>query len=173
VLGGIKFGRYFDSLPWFGIEIETNFSRQALRGQQVRITPPLPSGQTSLSFQPDRFYIWAMQVNLLARYGFLRDKEVPFGRLQPYLGIGPGFEVIYGVVDSAKNFAIEAQAGFRYMCTQKVSFFFEYKFSYQFKAEYEQFIVPGHLPAGTMTFDVPHHRLILGVSYHFKNLFGN
>jgi opacity protein-like surface antigen len=117
--------------------------------------------------------IWDMQCNLLARYGFLPDKEVPFGRLQPYVGVGPGFEVIYAKDDSAKNFAIEALAGIRYMCTQNIGVFFEYKFSYQFDVEYQDFPLNKQGPKGTMMFDVPHHRIVFGVSYHFKNLYGN
>jgi hypothetical protein len=172
ILGGIKFGRYFDSLPWFGMEIEMNFARHAIRKQQVGVIPILPTGEDKITLSFDRFYIWDMQVNLLARYGFFKDKEVPFGRLQPYLGIGPGFEVIYGSTDSAKNFAIEAMAGIRYLFTQKLAIFCEYKFSYQFEVEYEQVKVPVHPTEGLVTFDVPHHRIVLGVSYHFKNLFG-
>jgi opacity protein-like surface antigen len=172
VLGGLKFGRFFDSFPWFGVELETNFSRHAIRGQQVSLSPPLPTGQANLPFPTDRFYIWDMQVNLLVRYGFLKDKEVTFGRLQPYIGIGPGFEVVYGTTDSAKNFAIEAQAGLRYMFSQKLAIFCEYKFSYQFDVEYEQVIING-FKSSTMVFDVPHHRIVLGISYHFKNLYGN
>jgi opacity protein-like surface antigen len=171
VLGGIKFGRYFDSFPWFGVELETNFSKHDLRGQRVSISPPLPKGQANLPFPPDRFYIWDMQINLLGRYGFLKDKEVTFGRLQPYIGVGPGFEVVYGTTDSAKNFAIEAQAGLRYMFTPKLAIFCEYKFSYQFKIEYEMFVIDKFKPS-TMSFNVPHHRVVLGISYHFKNLFG-
>ncbi len=117
--------------------------------------------------------IWDMQCNLLARYGFLPDKEVPFGRLQPYVGVGPGFEVIYGKTDSAKMFAIEALSGIRYMCTQNIGVFFEYKFSYQFKVEYEQVWIAKQHQEVTMMFDVPHHRIVFGVSYHFKNLYGN
>ena len=115
-----------------------------------------------------------MQVNLLARYGFLKDKEVTFGRLQPYMGIGPGWEVVYATHDSAKNFAIEALAGIRYMVTEKIGLFFEYKFSYQFAVEYQDLPV-GKQPsaASTWSFDLPHHRFVLGVSYHFKNLYGN
>jgi opacity protein-like surface antigen len=117
--------------------------------------------------------IWATQTNLLARYGFLQDKEVTFGRLQPYVGIGPGFEVIYGRYDSAKNFALETMAGVRYMLTQKVAAFGEYKFSYQFAVEYQDVLAAKYGNSGTLTFDVPHHRFVLGVSYHFKNLWGN
>jgi opacity protein-like surface antigen len=172
-LGGIKFGRYFDTLPWLGLEMEMNLSKHAIPGQNVRISPSLAGGPNSVPFPPDRFFIWDTQINLLFRYGFLKDKEVPFGRLQPYVGTGPGFEVLYGLRDSAKNLAIEALAGLRYMCTPKVAVFLEYKFSYQFGVELEQFQVRGRPPVGTMSFDVPHHRFALGVSCHFKNLFGN
>lgn len=178
ILGGIKFGRYFDSVPWFGMEVETNFSRNNLRGNQGRISPPVPGGPTNALGGADWFMTFASQVNLLARYGLLKDKEIPFGRLQPYVGIGPGFEIIYGRFDSAKNFAFETLAGLRYMCTPNIGLFFEYKFSYQFKVEYQNFLIGKDTsinpPAGgNAVFDVPHHRFVVGVSYHFKNFFGN
>jgi opacity protein-like surface antigen len=178
VLGGIKFGRYFDACPWLGWEVEMSFSRNNLHRNQGRISPPVSGGPTNLLAGSDWFMIWANQSNLLARYGFLKDKEVTFGRLQPYVGIGPGFEVIYGKYDSAKNFAIETLAGVRYMCTPKVAIFCEYKFSYQFNVEYQDVLVAkfsqgGNNDSGTLRFDVPHHRLVLGVSYHFRDLWGN
>lgn len=191
VQGGLKFGRFFDGLPWFGIEGETNFSRNNIRAGNGRISPPLPAvsgpgvgavgGVTRLFGEADWFEIWVMQISFIARYGLLKDKEVPAGRLQPYVGIGPGWEVVYASVDSAKNFAIEAQAGLRYMCTPQVAIFFEYKFSYQFQVEYQNFNIAKQSPESlgrittmqTMSFDLPHHRFVVGVSYHFKNLFGN
>ena len=172
-LGGVKFGRYLDALPWFGWEFETNFSRNIIRGAQGPISPPVPTGPPKLFRGTDWFMIWDMQLNLLARHGFLKDKEVTFGRLQPYVGIGPGFEVIYARTDSAKNFAIELLGGVRYMFTPKLAVFCEYKFSYQFGVELQQVRVGKQPPEGTLMFDVPHHRLVLGVSYHFKNLYGN
>lgn len=172
-LAGIKFGRYFDSYPWFGLEIETSFSRHAIPGNQGTITPPVPGGPPKAISDSDRFYIWAIQPNLLVRYGFLKDKEVPFGRLQPYVGLGPGIEIMYGQSDSAKNFAIAALAGCKYMFTQNIALFGEYKFSYQFDVEYQNFLLAENPPSGTMSFDVPHHRFAIGVSYHFKNLYGN
>jgi opacity protein-like surface antigen len=173
VLGGIKFGRYFDKHPWFGLEVETNFSRHNIRRDQGRITPPVPGGPTNFLGNSDWFMIWDMQANLVARHGFLKDKEVIFGRLQPYVGIGPGLEIMYGRTDSAKNLAIETMAGIRYMCTPKIALFCEYKFSYQFAVEYEQVLISKQQPEGMMQFDVPHHRFVIGVSYHFKNLYGN
>jgi hypothetical protein len=173
MLGGIKFGRYLDVCPWFGWEVETNFSRNRIRGDQGRISPPVPGAPPNLLGGSDWFMIWGLQTNLLARYGFLKDKEVSFGRLQPYVGLGPGFEVIYGRWDSSKNFAIETMAGVRYLVTPKVAFFCEYKFSYQFAVEYQDFVAAKYGYSGTLTFDVPHHRFLIGISYHFKNLYGN
>ena len=173
ILAGIKFGRYLDAYPWLGWEMETSFSRNRIRKDQGRISPAVPGGPTNIFTETDRFTIWALQTNLVARYGFFKDKEVTFGRLQPYVGIGPGLEIIYAKFDSAKNFAIETMTGVRYMFTPKVALFCEYKFSYQFAVEYQDFIPARYGNGGTMTFDVPHHRFVIGVSYHFKNLYGN
>jgi opacity protein-like surface antigen len=172
VLGGLKFGHYFNALPWFGIETEMSYSKNTINEQRVSLSRPLPGGAKSLAIPQDRFLIWCMQTNLVARYGFLPDKEVPFGRLQPYVGIGPGFEIMYGSLDSSKNFAIATQAGIRYMATANIGVFLEYKFSYQFNVEYEdKEISPGQ--RGVVTYDVPNNRIVFGVAYHFKNLFGN
>jgi opacity protein-like surface antigen len=174
VQAGLKFGRYFDSLPWFGIEGETNFSRNNIRGNRGQITPPPPEGPNTLFVGSDWFMIWTMQTNLLARYGFLKDKEVTFGRLQPYIGVGPGFVVVYATHDSAKNLALETLAGIKYMFSEKIGLFLEYKFSYQFAVEYQDLPAGKQVPAtSSWSFDLPHHRFVLGISYHFKNLYGN
>ncbi len=172
VVGGVKFGHFFNALPWFGVELETNYSRNLIRGQPVTLSKPLPGGVRSIHLPHEAFSIWCMQSNLVARAGFRPDKEYPFGRLQPYIGLGTGLEIIYAFADSAKNFSLATQAGIRYMATAKVAIFLEYKFSYQFKVELEEKqITPGQ--RGTVTFDVPNHRIVLGVAWHFKNLFGN
>jgi len=172
-LGGMKLGRFFDCLPWFGVEFEANFSGHAIRPQRVQISPSRPQGPNNLVFPTDQFIDCVFQTIFMARYGFLKDKEVPFGRLQPYVGLGPSFDDIFGRKDAFKNFGIATQVGLRYMFNPRFALFCEYKFSYQFKVEYQNFFIPKQIPNSTMTFDVPHHRFALGISYHFKNLFGN
>jgi hypothetical protein len=182
VMGGLKFGRYLDRFPWFGWEIETRFSRNNIRAFQGTITPRQPYQPSPLLKEPDWCMIWAMQVNLLARYGFLKDKEVTFGRLQPYVGLGTGFNINYGRYDSTKNLALETLTGLKYMFNKNVGAFLEYKFTYQFAVEYQDVPVfntlPNYpineLPANyTFTYDQPHHMVVLGVAFHFKNLYGN
>ena len=58
-------------------------------------------------------------------------------------------------------------ADVRYMLTQKIAVFCEYKVSYQFAVEYQDVISAKYGYSETMTFDVPHHRFHIGVSYHF------
>lgn len=172
VVGGIKFGHFFNALPWFGVEMETNFGRNLIRSQRAPLASPLPDGTKSVLIPHDSFSIWCLQSNLVARAGFRPDKEYPFGRIQPYIGLGTAFEIMYGPSDSAKNFAIATQVGLRYMARPNVSVFLEYKFSYQFAVEYEaKQISPTQI--GMVTFDVPNNRIVFGVSWHFKNLFGN
>lgn len=71
----------------------------------------------------------------VVRCGFIKDDEVPFGRLQPYLGIGPAtflarFDNFSGSKVSA---ALMMDAGVRYMFNRKFSMdlFLRYRYARQ------------------------------------------
>jgi opacity protein-like surface antigen len=101
---------------------------------------------------PGKFYsrgyvvTWAFM--LAARYGFLPNEEVPFGRLQPWVGIGPAIlftgmrpkATVYagnnvGAIanpgwDSTVAAALVVDAGVRYMICKKLSVDLSFRYRY-------------------------------------------
>jgi opacity protein-like surface antigen len=167
--GGIKLGYFLDSLPYFGVEAEGSIGNHRQSGQTVSLNPPLP-GVANAQVPAQTLLAWTMALHLVGRYGYLPDPEVPFGRLQPYVGIGPGLVVLYAEADSTKNFSLEVEAGLRYMFTKHLGGFLEYKFSKQWQIELESqplnFNNTG-LTASKAVFDFDRHQIVLGLAYHF------
>lgn len=169
VVGGLKFGYFFKGIPYLGLEGETNVSPNRVRFQTRRVRPQV-LGNNGVDLPNKDWINWNSALHIVGRYGFFKDSEVPFGRLQPYVGVGPGFLVTYDPEDSAKNFSIDAMAGIRYMMLKNVSAYVEYKYSRVFDAEMEshQFTVGNNFAGqGTATLDYELHRVVLGVAYHF------
>jgi len=177
IVAGLKVGYFFHKFPYIGMEGEFNFSRNNAYQQTVSIRPPLPPDNRiagdKARFPSQGIDIWTLALHIIARYGFIKDEEVPFGRLQPYVGIGPGFTVIYGEVDSAKNFGIDALVGLRFMLRRNLSIFTEFKVNHQFAVELEhqklkQLSGVGPFEQrGFATFDFSMYQAIIGVSVHF------
>ncbi len=167
-VGGLKFGYFTASYPWLGLEAETNFTRQDVWNQTISISPTV-GGSHQGTLPTSHWYVYTNSLKIMGRYGFFPDSEVPFGRLQPYLGIGPGFVVIYSEADSAKNFSLEVEAGLRYLMLKNVSAFVEYKFSQQWNVllESQTLYAAGAVFTKNATFDVTNHKFVLGVAYHF------
>ena len=165
VTGGIKLGYFLDSCPYLGVEAEGSIGSQSQPSQTVSLDPPA-QGRGTGRVTGQSLLVWTMALHLVGRYGFLPDQEVPFGRLQPYVGIGPGLVVLYAESDSAKNFGLEVEAGLRYMFTKHLGGFVEYKFSKQWAVELEsQSLV--NTPASTAEFDFARHQVVAGLAYHF------
>lgn len=171
ITGGIKLGYFLDSLPYFGIEAEGSIGRHNQPSQTVALNP-VPGrviGNTG-QVNGQSLNVWTMAFHFLGRYGFFPTREVPFGHLQPYVGIGPGLVMLYAEADSAKNFSLEVEAGLRYMFNRNLGAFLEYKLSQQWQVELESQNLRfsnAAMPASTAAFDFTRQQVIVGLAYHF------
>lgn len=175
--GGVKVGYFFDSIPYLGLEGEGSIASNNRPRQQVAVKPPLSPYPASTQEQGN--LIWTMALHIVVRYGFLPDpdKDLPFGRLQPYIGIGPGVGVLYFQNDSAKNFGLDTEAGLRYMFTRNIGAFVEFKYIKQWDVQLGdqvltinglRYISNGEKSNGkTVHFDVDNQKIVAGLEYHF------
>ncbi len=107
-----------------------------------------------------------------ARYGFMPDSAVPFGRVQPYLAVGPAVvfswqePTIVGLSagnKSSTDLALAVEAGIRFMALKNVSLDLSFKYRWvEPKYDYDF----GGIP---VTLDPTYHIFIgaLGAAYHF------
>lgn len=116
------------------------------------------------------------------RYGFLPDSEVPFGRLQPYIGVGPAIlfttqrQTInvtgFNFATDAKqytNIALAVEAGLRYMALKNVSLDLSFKYRYSTaRYTFDVFQANFGLPY-TYTYNPTYNlfSLQVGAAYHF------
>jgi opacity protein-like surface antigen len=167
--GGVKFGYFFHGVPYLGLEVESSVNNSYVDRRSLSTSRPI-QGYSQAAVPNDFWINWTTALHIVGRYGFLQDKEVPFGRLQPYVGIGPAFIVLYEEVDSAKNFGIDVMAGVRYMFTKHIGAFVEYKYNHQWDVEIEShpFYLPnGAQGRGTAHLDFDCHKVVMGVAYHW------
>jgi opacity protein-like surface antigen len=167
--GGLKIGYFNHTIPYLGLEVESGVNNSYVNRRTLSLNRPI-QGFTQAAVPNDFWVNWTTALHIVGRYGFLPDEEVPFGRLQPYVGIGPCFVVLYEEVDSAKNFGIDVMGGVRYMFTKHISAFVEYKYNHQWDVEIDAH--PFYLPNGTEGRGVAHldfdcHKVVMGVAYHW------
>ena len=71
-------------MRYFSFALDFTYNRLTIQdsgpgsGDIYRETPELNGSESALTFL------------FMVHYGFLRDSEVPTGRINPYLGVGPG-----------------------------------------------------------------------------------
>lgn len=174
--GGLKVGYFLDSFPYLGFEGEGSIDSHNQPHKTINISPPVNGTNVALTRQ-QTMLIWTMAFHIVGRYGFLPDKEVPFGRLQPYVGIGPGVGVLYFESDSSKNFSLDTEAGIRYMFTKHLAAFVEYKYFHQWDVQLgtQWIVINGKRYnlgdagwEGKQThFDFNNHKIVVGLEYHF------
>ncbi len=162
VVGGLKLGTWFvkegflgfnypDWMKYLGFFLDFSYHRLNLRHQQASYSEVFAglANTGQLNFSADGS-IATLAFMFAARYGFFPDSEVPFGRLQPYVAVGPAlcfvsqrprfsFSTFSGpfLTDNedlaSKSTTVlgrAAEAGLRYMALKNVSIDASFKYRY-------------------------------------------
>ena len=196
VMGGLKIGTWFVKegflgmnypawMKYLGFYLDFSYHRLDFRrGTGLWVNPTVPESFMDTFFSEGTAATLAFM--FAARYGFLPDSEVPFGRLQPYLAVGPAilfssqrlafFNVpgtaLWGLQapsQSSTDIALAVEAGLRWMALKNVSLDASFKYRYATPS----YSYPGLI--GTMggvesvTFS-PTYNLFsfqVGAAYHF------
>jgi hypothetical protein len=114
---------YPDWMKYFSVATDITYNRLQLHSiSDISVGPfNLPG---SLGVRLDGYCV-AWTFLFMAHYGFLPDSEVPSGRINPYLGVGPalvwsGFNWDRGSVNSM-NVALVVEPGIRWVALPNVS----------------------------------------------------
>jgi opacity protein-like surface antigen len=129
--GALK-ANYPNFMKYIGLELDISYNALNWGRQDVVISPV----NYAMKIENSGFMVTAALL-VMGRYGFLPDKEVPFGRLQPYLGIGPAIVVTktflnigHDYVSSDADLGFMVETGLRYMIRKNFSIAGEFKYRY-------------------------------------------
>jgi hypothetical protein len=119
------FGAYAwpDWMKYFSFAVDFTYNKMELRSDQdIGLTlNRVNLGRVALRNVKMDGYEAALTFLFMAHYGFLPDSEVPGGRINPYIGVGPAvlFSGMQG--NTATNVALVVEPGIRWMCFANVS----------------------------------------------------
>jgi opacity protein-like surface antigen len=203
VLGGLKLGTWFvkedflgyDYPAWakyFGFYLDFSYHKLNFKQQLFPLTTSLsfngePRPAEWPGWSDNHFFSkgWAATLAFMfaGRYGFYPDQEVPFGRLQPYLAVGPAIFITSQnptfvpwsnhTCSSGSNsdvtIALAVEAGIRWMCLKNVSIDLSFKYRYAQPTFHTTLKSDYFLEPQSVTLNPTFHLLSgqLGVAYHF------
>ncbi|MBI5238825.1 MAG: hypothetical protein HY887_10490 [Deltaproteobacteria bacterium] len=200
VLGGVKLGTWFVKegflgmnypswMQYFGFYLDFMMHRLNFRQQSGNAVSTVTVGGTTVTLHgsitfssegvaPTLAFMFA------ARYGFLPDSEVPFGRLQPYVAVGPA--IMFASQQPTFNFptlgvgrdlesqsstviCLAVEAGLRWMALKNVSIDVSFKYRYAEPSFSYTFISPFTATPTSLTLDPTFHLFSgqIGAAYHF------
>jgi opacity protein-like surface antigen len=162
---------YPEWMKYFGFEIQLDYHDFSWGRQNVTIDPI----NLRIPIENDGYMI-TLGFLFMGRYGFLPDQKVPFGRLQPYIGVGPGVFFTRTSLNIGRDFkstegdlGLIVETGLRYMIYKEISV--HAAFRYRF--------VKVHCDVDDLVFNIPYDtyipmrakyslfNILVGASYHF------
>ncbi|MDI6854256.1 MAG: outer membrane beta-barrel protein [Deltaproteobacteria bacterium] len=167
---------YPDWMKYLGLEIALDYHNLDWPRQNVTINPI----NLRIPIENDGYMVTACFL-LMGRYGFLPDKDVPFGRLQPYVGIGPAVVFTRTHLNIGRDYkSSEADLGFaletgvRYMVRKNISLSASFRYRYvriHVDVDDQVFNIPFQPPYGGVyipmytTYNL--FNILVGAAYHF------
>jgi hypothetical protein len=111
-------------MQYFSFATDVTYNRLAIRGGQtvgLQINNVNIGNVITPHSQTLNGYEVAWTFLFMAHYGFMRDSEIPGGRINPYIGVGPAilWTGFYG--NAATNVALVVEPGIRWVCLPNVS----------------------------------------------------
>ena len=146
VTGGVRAGYWFESLPWLGLAADVSY-----------FAPDDDTGGPEYDVIP-------LSPLLMARVPIAKTEEFPYGRFQPFLGVGPGIFVslldLDGIGDDETvQVGVDLHAGLNFQITRVVSVFAEYRYTYV-EPEFE-------IQGVDITPELSTHHAGIGLGFHF------
>lgn len=143
VIGGLQIGynfvkegflgyNYPDWMKYFSFAIDFTYNRMDIDSQR---RPAVVNG-VALDINVPKIESYAATLGFLfiGKYGFFPDSQVPFGRLVPYVGVGPAilFSGINaeGNSDSAVDICLLVEGGVKYYPLKNVSLDLAFRYRY-------------------------------------------
>jgi hypothetical protein len=130
---------YPDWMKYFSVFTDFTYNRRDIRSPGIVSawgTPPFTNAARMPGSSRIECYDACWSFMLMAHYPFLPDAEVPAGRLNPYVAVGPGILFSgmnvgkgYGSATSV-NIALVAEGGIRFMCLKNVSLDAAFRYRY-------------------------------------------
>jgi opacity protein-like surface antigen len=163
---------YPEWMKYLGFEIAIDYHDLDWPRQNVTINPI----NLRIPLENDGFMVTASFL-FMGRYGLLPDKEVPFGRLQPYVGIGPAIFFTRTHLNIGKDYKsseADLETGIRYMVRKNISLNAAFRYRYvriHVDVDDQVFNIPFQPPYGGVyipmytTYNL--FNILVGAAYHF------
>ena len=145
VSGGIRFGRYFDSMPFLGVAVDGFVFYPYVAPQSVQLDGCFIVGGCGTRQGGIGSYdisATAVSVDLMLRAPLFKTPELPRGRVQPYVAVGPTLNLTevtprhtrlfrnHDASDIDVSIGYKAAAGVAVEIYKSLAVFVEYRFNH-------------------------------------------
>jgi hypothetical protein len=137
---GLRFGYWFESLPFLGLGVDAFYFSLPVPAQTVNTTatftgnihgkPITATGSGQVRLPSIDLPSAGFSPQLMLRWPLFTSNDMPKGRLQPYLGVGPAWAVTVDLDEAALVLGALVRGGVSFQLFRHLSLFAEYRYTY-------------------------------------------